>query len=471
MSRAPRLASKLVGLCLALSGCTAETSAPADPRPVPTAGPALGAADSLDSPDRECAIVLRSVGRERSGPGFESWCASGGPCWQVFRGVVDVATAALDDGSVPFVTFRSLARPETWWEVSTLEVTGAPRGFRRFLFVLGENTIEEGISATAIARSRIELVPFLRRPSGARVFDHNRHPGDFDNYVLTYDSGFSVGDDAAVCPAERPRTAARIEFRGDWEELQRGTIVRGGTLRVDYALTRLPQCQDSSYSGYAAWNTTGYARFSPSGQVVEANLVEREDMFGHAFHSKPFELEVPSDAESVDLWFMTSGLRCTATYDSNYGENYRFAVADRAPAPVAWAGDVGNGMNRQCEHRAGIADPYVLDSYVAERACMFVDVDVYVPGLTDAATLRPEALVGEVRQRLDEGEASMQPLTFVERVGNNYRFRWQLERQTLRYATWSSLHYDFRFSTDGVEWYSLARADGTPFEMQRGPGF
>ena len=95
----------------------------------------------------------------------------------------------------------------------------------------------------------------------------------------------------------------------------------------------------------------------------------------------------------------------------------------------------------------------VLDSYLQTRACAFVEVDVYVPGLTDGSSLQPGALFAEAESKLDGVVLPATELRFVGRFGNDYRFHYELPKSELYYGPkWQRFEYGFRFSTDGRVW-------------------
>ncbi|GHG95136.1 DUF6209 family protein [Comamonas sp. JC664] len=267
-------------------------------------------------------------------------------------------------------------------------------------------------------------------------------------------------DSAPVETQQAPLTAptATVSFHTGWTHAQHGAIVRGGQLVVDYNLYRMTDCHLSTYNGVQVWDTLAYVRFLPSGQLFSGSV--KQATGGTTFEKKPFEVTVPSDATSVELWFLTAGRTCTQRYDSNYGQNYAFPVEAQAPSAVVWAGDWGGSLARDCEHRDGLADPIVIDSYVMERACKFVDADVYVPGVTDAATARPEYIHAQVEFSVDGAATQYKPLAFQGRVGNNYRYRWNLASEPLAYTPWSAYAFGFRYSTDGVSWYRIANGEG-----------
>ena len=252
---------------------------------------------------------------------------------------------------------------------------------------------------------------------------------------------------------------ATVRFHAGWAEEQRGAIVRGGQLVVEYDINRMTQCQGATAYGQPAWNTQASVLFQPGGQLFTGPMVAHDYWQTGTSQAIPFEVTVPSDATSVEIWFYHSGNGCAGVYDSDYGANYPFAVEAQAPASVVWAGDWGGSFSRDCVHQNGLADPIVIDSYVRERACKFVDADVYVPGLTDGATERPAYVQAQVEFSVDGGATQYAWLSYQGRVGNNYRYRWALPYE-VTLANWSAYQYAFRYSTDGVNWFRIALSDG-----------
>ena len=101
----------------------------------------------------------------------------------------------------------------------------------------------------------------------------------------------------------------------------------------------------------------------------------------------------------------------------------------------------------------------MIDSWIMQRACMFVDADVYVPGLTDVDA-DPAGIVAQVNYGFDDQDPVAGWLTYQGRVGNNYRYRWELPRDVLQQSSWDKITYRFRFSTDGLNWYTIGQAQG-----------
>jgi Family of unknown function (DUF6209) len=421
---------------------------------------------SQDASDRGCLVVLRDVARPPAAGGYETECVDG-YCWFAWSGTVDVSRTLIDQGATVGLMYQSGSDP-TWWEVEA-EPVDDDGAMQSFSFRFFEHTVSPGMSMTSLMRTRVSLIPVVHLPGGGRLFDHNRMPGDFDNYALTSDNSWAIEDDPSACATVAP-TASTIEFLNGWQQVRHGAIVPGGTLSLDYALARLPECR-GTHNGFPAWDTTAFVRFQPSGDVYEGSVrafVSNQGTPTNEAYSIPVTVDVPQDATSVEIWFRNAsgaGMSCE-TWDSNLNTNYVFEVDDSAPAPVKWAGDWGNGFSRECVHRDGISEPTTIDSYIVQRACMFVDADVYVPGLTDVSG-DPSLLLAQVVASVDGNEATTSWLSYEGREGNNYRYRWTLPRQELDYANWGEIAYTFRFSTDGVQWFDIGQDGGAPRTIVR----
>ena len=149
-----------------------------------------------------------------------------------------------------------------------------------------------------------------------------------------------------------------------------------------------------------------------------------------------------------------SGLFCSPTYDSNYGANHRFDVIP-SPGAVQWFGNSRASTSRACVADYAVPDTITLDGYIRERACSFIEGEVYVPGLTDAPAVHPERVLARAEATLDGVAMPTVWMGFQGRSGNNYRFRYELPRDALWYGNrWSTLKYTLSYSTDGVIWSS-----------------
>lgn len=441
----------LVAVVLALTACgpgAATVEEWGDDELDVAEGPLLGA-NGQDAAERGCNVVLREVTR-----GTNS-CTSTG-CWFSFTGYVDLSAQAVAEGGKAYVLYKNIDAT-TWSKATTTKVTGAPAGFQRYRFRLTKNTITDGMSATAYQRTKVDLAPYLLTTTGARLFDHNRRPGDFDVYTVNLASNWGVAADPGVC-APPPPVKPRVDFLAGWQTQQHGALVAGQPFTLAYDIRRLEDCR-GTHNGYPAWDVTASVRFLPSGQVVEGSVRGFDSPNGVPSNSNavslPLDVTIPAGTTALEVWFKNftgAGSSCVA-WDSNLGNNYRFDVEPKAFAAVQWVGNAGSSFTRACSRVDGAPATVNLDSYLFSRACTFVEADVYVPGLTDAAAQKPGALYAQAVTTLDGQPLGTSWLTFVSRVGNDYRFHYELPRSELYYGPkWSTFTYTLRFSTDGASW-------------------
>jgi uncharacterized protein YraI len=122
---------------------------------------------------------------------------------------------------------------------------------------------------------------------------------------------------------------ATIAFAAGYTETTTGSLVAGSTVRVTYDLSRLETC-DAESNGTAVWGTTGYAQFD-DGTTVSLTLSELQ---GLDVVPVDAELVLPASATRVAFWFtQTNEWGCIA-YDSDYGQNYSFALQSSGAAAV-----------------------------------------------------------------------------------------------------------------------------------------
>ena len=313
-------------VALVLAACSAAPDPePADDGAIAGQAPALGKADGTDTADRECHAVLRQVTRlpAANGDGYEQKCKAGKCNW-VFTGHVDVAREAYPQNADVRVIYR-LSSDSTWWEVPALAVSGGRPGFFSHQFEISEHLVGPKTSATDLANARIELIPFVRLSDGTRVFDHNRRKGDFDVYSFGEKEWFVIGDEPVCQPV-----AGTLSFQDNWQVQVGGALHADGWLSVEYSLARLPECR-GTHNGYPAWDTVAFIKFLPGGQLEQASVrdfVTNNGVPTSTAISRQVQIEIPSDATGVELWFHNfsgAGNSCD-TWDSNYGANYRFDI-------------------------------------------------------------------------------------------------------------------------------------------------
>jgi hypothetical protein len=337
--------------------------------------PALGKADGAgDQADHGCSVVLRTVAREPNfaNGGYVSKCVDGNCNW-VWQGAVDVSRDAYPVAPAVGALYH-LAEDATWYEVDAIPAQGGRPGFWHFGFEITEHLFGPDATQERLTSARIELVPFVRLAAGTRLFDHNRRPGDLDNYSFGEAESFAVGDDQS-CPA----VAGTISFSADWQQFLGGALHANGWLAVSYDLERLPQCR-GTHNGYPAWDLLAVVKFLPGGQLVEGSVRAFETVDGtptNTAHAVPLEVKIPADAIAVELWFHNysgAGNNCDA-WDSNYGANYRFDVwpdvnDPRCQDTETWASEYGG---------TPACVGYTLDEQVDATNC-----ELFLGGIGDA---------------------------------------------------------------------------------------
>ena len=128
---------------------------------------------------------------------------------------------------------------------------------------------------------------------------------------------------------EQPK--ATIQFQLGWRQQQHGEIRAGGRLVIEFDPSRLPQCRQSSH-GAQVWDIDVGMIFHPGGQYFGGSVMRKDRMPNGgmiiALYPQPFEVNVPSDAMQVEMWFhnyTTLGHGCES-WDSRYCQNYWYGV-------------------------------------------------------------------------------------------------------------------------------------------------
>jgi len=142
-------------------------------------------------------------------------------------------------------------------------------------------------------------------------------------------------------------------------------------------------------------------------------------------------MAVPSDAQSVAVWFEATSLYGCHQWDSNYGANFVFPMM-RAPQ---WVGAATNLFTRDdstdlCDGGASgtstpAEDGFTYDTWVRERAVVTnLCFQVYQPGITDVQdpTLWQDLDV-ELQVQVTPTAWQSIPVDFDRYVGNNARYK------------------------------------------------
>lgn len=393
---------RLALVSLAFTACIAT---PDETTSVPA--PLVGIDGSRDAADRNCHVVLRELARPWTGFTWET----NGSSW-VWVGTIEISEAAAAEGLVPSLLYQYGSNP-TWFEaVATPAQTAGTTGFARFTARIDHDLPGPGMSGTALANARVQVVPMLRMSEGGRLFDHNRHTSDFENYVMTSPE-LAVSRNDAVCAPPAIGERARLVFDADWTERREGVLAPGGEMSIVYAQSRLAQCKKTQGNAQL-WDITAHVRFEPSFQLRSASVRDGQ-----------VTMPVPSDARTIRLWFEATSTSGCHAWDSNLGADYVFAVA----TPPQWIGNATNLMTRDTSGDicggAPAQQGFSFDTWTRLRAALTnLCFQVYQPGLTD----RDDP---DLWQKLDvslrwraEGQSAWQsrPVSFDRRVGNDARY-------------------------------------------------
>jgi hypothetical protein len=134
----------------------------------------------------------------------------------------------------------------------------------------------------------------------------------FDDRAGGSDPGGGKTDDAG----------ARITFAGDFTETVVGRLVAGGSVRVAYDLDRLRDCRGST-GGSEVWGVSGFVAYDDAAPETFAVSELRDGRV------EPVEarLDIPAGTAEIRMWFAINNRWGCVAYDSNFGDDYRFAVA------------------------------------------------------------------------------------------------------------------------------------------------
>ncbi len=411
MGQALRRPMRRLGVAVLVAGCAAAGEGGSD------AGlaeqPLVGVDGSTDGADRSCHIVLRELGRNWTGATWESVPSSSGSAVWVMQGTLEISEAAAAEGLVPHALYRLGSGQWTAvaGEPSPAEATP---GFARFTVRLVDGLPGPGWSGSAIANAKVQVAPFLALPQGGRLFDHNRNPSDFDDYVLT-SPDFVVRRDPAVCQPPAGPQRARLVFAADYSERREGVIAPGGELAIVYDTNRLTTCRHSR-GGSPLWEMTAHVQFETGAGPIKRTASVRD---------AAATMAVPPTATGVTIWFENTSASGCQAWDSNLGANYHWDAA----RPPQWMGEarslITRGASDPCDGGVPSQNGFSFDTWARQRAAITnLCFQVYEPNVTD----RDDP---DLWQKLDvslryryAGETAwrQKPINLDRRVGNNARF-------------------------------------------------
>jgi len=349
---------------------------------------------------------------------------------------------------------------------------GTHNGFPAWLITAHYRALpDETVHDVQLGNGQAWLTRTLDLPAGTRELELWFSSSNI-NRCQEWDSLFGAN---YRYPVSDPGHETRIRFGEDWSEVPAGPVVRGGSIRLDYHPRRLPDCR-ASYAGGRAWNIMAGYRFFPGGQTGGVSLYEGNYFAGEEAIIQP-AFSVPDDADEVQIWFSNTDRAGCVRHDSDFGNNYRFAVepAAAAQATVHWAGDWNLvGFHRSREEKGDVDPAYYWLSWSGSEYATWMEAAVWAPGITDRAydsdAARRQAaerihaeVVSDAIAREAGAEPEAAPLSFERQEGNNFVYSWRWVNLYMPPGIPDGLYrYSFRFSTDRQEPLVVGRPDGSP---------
>lgn len=240
------------------------------------------------------------------------------------------------------------------------------------------------------------------------------------------DGEVEIDDSLELSEAELATTPS-IKFKTTGIEVT-GTPTQGKKVRVSYQSARLPDCRGTNNNGTPAWSITGHA--SLNGGTPKSFLVAGHSPTGKKLPTSHF-ISLPEEGE-LQIWFeVTNRWGCQA-WDSNFGQNHRFAVASNQPNSPDWVGDAIVNISRSgggCDGGGTLGESFSFGTWARSRAAeTLVCFEAWEPGVTDFAN--PDLwkqLDARIYYRWGDGGAFTHEYVSLEgRTGNNARYSVEL---------------------------------------------
>lgn len=156
--------------------------------------------------------------------------------------------------------------------------------------------------------------------------------------------GASASDGAVTGDDANQIEGATISFRSGFHTDVSGALAARKPVRIEYALDRLPQCRGNVGGGGPGWDITGY--YSANGGAARSFDVTALTPDGKDRVATPATITLDQGGD-VAIWFqVTSAFGCQE-FDSQFGQNYHFAVAGAPPVADATITFDGSGDPHQ----------------------------------------------------------------------------------------------------------------------------
>jgi hypothetical protein len=184
-------------------------------------------------------------------------------------------------------------------------------------------------------RKGIVLLFYKTQPAVGFLLPHERSANNDNSSVSSASEegqkmALSKPSGTAVNPVtEQVRPASGLRFLSGWTQSRRGYIQPGAVLTIDYDPARLPQCRRERL-GVPIWEMRAFVRFHPGEQFSERPVISRgtPDI---PTGPVPVKVDVPADAQAIELWFQVSNILGCSAWDTRFGQNYWYPVLSQVP--------------------------------------------------------------------------------------------------------------------------------------------
>lgn len=153
-------------------------------------------------------------------------------------------------------------------------------------------------------------------------------------------------------------SSTRLTFSEDFSQHADGPLVAGSTISISYDLDRLTDCRGST-GGSEVWGTTAFVKIGSTTKELALSRLSNGKVV-----PVEAELQLPSTATSIELYFTNTNRWGCVAYDSNNGANYAFGVAPRSAGGSVLAFDADFSESQSAAIHAG--DDVVVH-YAPER--------------------------------------------------------------------------------------------------------
>jgi hypothetical protein len=240
----------------------------------------------------------------------------------------------------------------------------------------------------------------------------------------TFSASTGVEDGATGTSQAALGEAATLTFGANFQVQVSGALEKGKTVRVAYDASRLTACR-GDFNGKPGWSITGYYKIG-SGDVRTFEAGGFSPSNGGA----PPVLTLDASGD-LQIWFQNSNRWGCSAYDSDFGNNYRFAVQPAANEP-GWLGNVRAVTSRRtcnggpCDGDMRAVDGDLLfDTWTRQRAAIkAIYFEAWKQGVTDFdnADLWKQLDVRLHRRVGSSGPFATTYVGFDRRIGNNARY-------------------------------------------------